>query len=198
MCKISDYLLMGSLFVVIGCSGSNTRYDQAKIQSVYTKIDQNPKLTTDEKNYAKRYYDIFIVQSGRIAEVAERKARAGNKEPFTRQIQPHDQYERWLIGAGPFSLYEIAYLDDIERMVPLWEDWQKKLNLVDINNLDQDAKYMLEKAHEDCNGGPLNWRKQLIKMYGKLTPEQKQYCDTFFVLTGHDDLTDKELIAVGK
>jgi hypothetical protein len=196
ICRVRKILLFGLIISAFGCTTSVRSLVDPKIQGVHAKIDQNPMLSAEEKSFAKRYYDIMIVEWGYIEELTAIKVRLGASEPYERQKQQNDVYQKWLIGDGPFTLHEIAYLNKLEFMVPMWEEWQKRLAAVDMNKLDPETQLLLEKVHKDFGPGPINWRMQLIKMHGLLTCEMEEYCETIFVLTGHDEMTDTEFIAL--
>jgi hypothetical protein len=195
MIKMFNFSFLGLLLSIVGCVGSNINGDRSKIDSIHNKIDQNSMLTTEEKNYAKRYFDIMIVQAGYIEKLCADKVRMGEKGPYSRQIQPHDIYQKWLIGPGPYSLQEIAYLDNVDKMVSMWEDYQREFRNIDMINLSENTKSLLVELHKRVGDGPINYRVEVRRIMG-VSQEPEQLCDRFFVLTGHDDLTDKELLVL--
>jgi hypothetical protein len=195
MNKISIILFLGLLSCIVGCAGSHISDDHKKIDSVHNKIDQNTMLTTEEKNYAKRYFDIMIVQTGYIEKLCADKVRVGEKEPYSRQIQPHDIYQKWLIEPGPYSLQEIGYLDNVDKMVSMWEDYQRKFRNIDMSKLNDNTKSLLVELHKRYGDGPINYRIEVHRIMG-VSQEAEVFCDQFFVLTGHDDLTDKEFLVL--
>jgi formylglycine-generating enzyme required for sulfatase activity len=179
--------LCGLVLIVSGCANSN----------LHRKIDQNPALTPDEKAYAKRYYDILVVRSGYLKELSVKMALMDSKEPYSHDTQMYHttEYQKWGIGDGPYTLDEVAYLNQIDRMAPMWENYQKKYSRIDMNHLNKKTQLLLQAVHEQYGSGPINVRKEMIKNHG-LSRDAAQYCDAYFVLTGHDELTDREWLAI--
>lgn len=190
-CKLRlQSLAIPMMMCMIGCAGSN---EDAVVRFLNTK----PGLTAAERQYAIRYYTTIIVSDGYPEELAAKMDRAGQKSPYpgNPQLMGQSFYPQWGLGSGPFSLHEKAYLDNLEIMVRAWESYRNKLSSIDLNNLHEDQIRWLKSIHDKCGPGPVNFRLCTQSAEKDKVLVQRVF-DSFYVLTGHDELTDKELLAV--
>jgi hypothetical protein len=187
--KLLGFVIL-MMMCMIGCASSNE-------DSVVRFLNTNPRLTSAERDYAKRYYRVIVISYGYPKELTLKMDQAGFKGPYSGNIQLFDQtlYQKWGLGDGPFSLHEKAYLDHLDRMVREWESYQRKLSIVDIPNITEEQSKALTATHKKCGEDPVNFRLCMMPDSAN-NPDGIRYCDILYVLTGHEELTDKEILAL--
>jgi hypothetical protein len=179
------------LLNLLGCSGSY-------VENIHRTIDRNSFLTPEERDYAKRYFDLCVIESGYLDQLSIKMTRMGSPGPYAIEIPAHKAilYQKWGLGNGPFNLHEKAYLDYLEVMATIWDRYQLYLLNIDIDHLREIEKSILNDIHRECGTGPINLRKCWTNSSNPLSPRQIYITKLIYALMGRDEVSDKEYLAI--
>jgi len=148
----------------------------------YALIDANPNLGDEEKGLAKRIYEHF--SSG------EKLRTLGREDLYLPpEFFESETYKKWGFGdRRNFTTGERVYLKRIEETEDFWREY----NSINMNSLSKEDQEGLEEMHQKYGVNPRV--DETINKY----PDEEEFFDAIRILTGHETLNDRDLIALKK
>jgi hypothetical protein len=172
------------LILVCGCSS------QVGTSRLANRIDNNPILTKEEKQFAKRQIQVWL----RVLEDNKDQAKAIYDSPnfqFPSEFLNSDIFRKWgFTPTEPLTLEEKYYLSQISQLDDTW----KRVSTIDLDKLSPEESRFLKDMHKEYGSGRINFRQKTREKQGSLTQQQEMWFDLIKASTGDDNLDDKGLV----
>ena len=141
-------------------------------------IEDNGQLTPDEREYAKRFFQVLCRKgTGPVAG----SAAAG--------VYGTAAYRKWGLGEPrAFADAEMVYIASLADMAAAWERYGR----IDLGNLTPDEKQYLARMHDKYGEGAIDLTSR--RQGGDFSEAMTELLDLVAVLSGSDLLYDVDII----
>ncbi len=155
-------------------------------QILFSHIDQNSRLSSDEKGFAKRYHS-FVMRNLLPSPEPHPEKILSDSSPYIKNLRRGP----WGIsGDSQLSYEEKLYLINIPKMI---EEWRKYSD-IDMDKLSVQEEQFIKDVHLKHGNGPVRASIITQESAEKLRREQRLLLELSEALSGSSEFGDREIV----